>query len=205
MKDVIEKFHSDRGMSLGEALATVLIMSFVTIGIVTGVTAGVRVYRKVTEQSEAQTLLATNVAALSQYLEKGDKITTGNNSITIGYSEVSETKVVIQNGSDSNGQKGIYLQYYKLKDNLSSSDSSIDEPVGTLEPLVSTKSNTSGLYAELSNVDEADDNQTEPDDDTDQVTNFTITIKDRSDASRNVSENVQVRNTVQYPTESDAE
>ena len=192
MKAMLQKINTRKGMSIGEALAAVLIMSFVTIGIATGVTAGARVYHRITERSEAQTLLATNIAALSEYLEKGHDITTTVNTISIGYSEVSETKVLIQNKAEGN-DSGIYVQYYDE-----------DGKEAGMEPLISTKSNTSGLYAQISAVTEeksnseagqtADKEQLE----SDLVTKYTISIYNKNGKVTNESENVSVRNTIQY-------
>lgn len=193
MKAMFQKLHTEQGMSLGEALATTLIMSFVMIGIATGVTAGVRVYHQITERAEAQTLLATNIAALSEYLEKGHDITTTADTISIGYSEVSGTKVLIQNKAEGK-DSGIYVQYYD-------SDGEAD---GSMEPLISTKSNTSGLYALISGIEEegaASGNIQSADNDaleSDLVTTYTITVYNKNGTKTNESENVSVRNTVQY-------
>lgn len=192
MKAMLQKLHTEQGMSIGEALATVLIMSFVTIGIATGVTSGVRVYHEVTVRAEEQTLLATNVAALSQYLENGHNIDASeSNKITVGYSEVSGTKVIIQNRERGTEEKGIYVQYYDEN----------GAEAGAMQPLISTKSNTSGLYAQISAVRDDTKAEDKGQSEINRVTEFTVTIFNKNDKETKESETVKIRNTIQYPND----
>lgn len=219
MRMLRNKFQSHKGMSLAETLAAVLIMSLVTLGIAAGATAGTRVYHQITQKAEAQTLLATNVSALNEYLERGDDITpvsgneiqtnassdadptTGSSEevvipkagFSIGYSEVTHTKVTITN----NDKKGLYLQYYDMEDNTS----------GDPRPLISEKANTQGLYAVLSDIsvtdpDKENRGQTANASATDsqQTSTYRITIY-RNGHPTNVSEKIKIRSVVQEPSE----
>lgn len=72
-KNVIKnKIRQKAGFSLTEMLATVLIMSLVTLAIAGGITTAVRVYRQITLKADAQTLLATSIAALNTDLASAD-------------------------------------------------------------------------------------------------------------------------------------
>lgn len=178
------KCRSEKGMTLSETLVAVLIMSLVTMAIAAGVTAGSRVYNRMRIKAEAQTLLSTNVDALTGYLEKEFVIknTTPSDSIDIKFSEVSDTTVHIYNNTD-NDHKGIYIDYLDSSNPSEKADDNVDA-----QPLISDASNTSGLHAELSDVT------------TDgKVTTFTITVKDQSGKTAEDAKNVKVMNLVHYP------
>lgn len=177
----MKKAGSEKGMTLSETLAAVLIMSLVTLAIAAGVTAGSRVYSGVQMKAEGQTILSTNVAALSDYLENGYGISPGENgTISIQFSETSDSKIRIYN----NGEHGIYVQYQDNDGN----DLNGTEP----QPLISEKDNTSGLYAELSDVKQNNDKT---------VTSYTITVVDKNGKKYNGPETVSVRSLIHYPTE----
>ncbi len=77
MRELRRKLRSRRGVTLTELLATVLILSLVTAGAVTGVSASLRVYRRSVRLSDAQTLSSTLSIALMDELRyaknpKGD-------------------------------------------------------------------------------------------------------------------------------------
>lgn len=171
MKTIKDTLKNQIGMSLAETLAAVLIMSFVTLGIAAGISAGTRVYKKISGKAEAQTLLATNIAALSEYFETSDQSISFNETdgITIGYSEVVKGSVTIYN----NGSKGIYLLY----DN------------GSISPLISEKANTSGYYAAIDSFSTENG-----------ITNMQVTIYQDGTAV-NESETVSIRNTTKVPAE----
>lgn len=183
------KLRSEEGMTLSETLAAVLIMSLVTLAIAAGVTAGSRVYNEMRVKAEAQTLLSTNVAALSDYLEKEFVIpdTTSSDTIDIKFSEVSDTTVHIYNNTD-NDHKGIYIDYLNSSSPSEEADTDVDP-----QPLISDQSNTSGLYAVLSDV------KTETTGDGKTVTTFTITVRDQSGKTAEDAKNVKVMNLIHYP------
>lgn len=182
----MKKIRSQKGMTLSETLIAVLLMSLVTLAITAGVTAGMRVYNRIKVKSEAQTLLSTNVAALSEYFENQYVISKPESSDTadiLSFSEESNTVLRIYN----NGKQGIYVAYLDgntvNQDDAEKADENVDD-----QPLISDKSNTSGLYAKLSDVS------------TDgKITTFTVTILDRNDKEAEKAENVKVRTMVQYP------
>ena len=62
------KLRSRRGMTLSEVLVALLILSLVTVGVATGVSASLRVYRQATESSDAQMLASTLSTALMDEL-----------------------------------------------------------------------------------------------------------------------------------------
>lgn len=182
----MKKIRSQKGMTLSETLIAVLLMSLVTLAITAGVTAGMRVYNRIKVKSEAQTLLSTNVAALSEYFENQYVISKPESSETAAirsFSEESNTVLRIYN----NGKQGIYVAYLDgntvNQDDAEKADENVDN-----QPLISDKSNTSGLYAKLSDVS------------TDgKITTFTVTVLDRNDKEAEKAENVKVRTMVQYP------
>lgn len=182
----MKKIRSKKGMTLSETLIAVLLMSLVTLAITAGVTAGMRVYNRIKVKSEAQTLLSTNVAALSEYFENQYVISNADSSDTAdirSFSEESNTVLHIYN----NGNKGIYVAYLDGNTTNQDDDKKADENVEE-QPLISDKSNTSGLYAKLSDVS------------TDgKITTFTVKVYDRNDKVAEKAENVKVRTMVQYP------
>ena len=62
------KLRSRRGLTLSEVLVALLILSLVTVGVATGVSASLRVYRQATESSDAQMLASTLSTALMDEL-----------------------------------------------------------------------------------------------------------------------------------------
>lgn len=93
-----------RGASLAEMLVTVLIMSLVMLAITGGIAAAVRSYRTISLESDARTLLATSVTALSEKIEKtraaegSDEAAitvSGDGAIDLAYYEGSGTSVQI--------------------------------------------------------------------------------------------------------------
>lgn len=188
----MKNIRSKKGMTLSETLIAVLLMSLVTLAITAGVTAGMRVYNRIKVKSEAQTLLSTNVSALSEYFENQYVISKPESSDRAdirSFSEESNTVLRIYN----NGKKGIYVAYLDgntlldtNQNELKKADDSVDD-----QPLISDKSNTSGLYAKLSDVS------------TDgKITTFTVTVLDRNNKKAEIAENVKVRTMVQYPADS---
>ena len=182
----MKKIRSQKGMTLSETLMAVMLMSLVTLAITAGVTAGMRVYNRIKVKSEAQTLLSTNVAALSEYFEKQCVISKPESPETAdirSFSEESNTVLHIYN----NGNKGIYVAYLdgntENPDDAEKADNSVDD-----QPLISDKSNTSGLYAKLSDVSTDD-----------KITTFTVTVLDRNNKVAEKAKNVKVRTMVQYP------
>lgn len=183
----MKKIRSQKGMTLSETLIAVLLMSLVTLAITAGVTAGMRVYNRIRVKSEAQTLLSTNVAALSEYFGNQYVISNTESSDTADtFSEESNTVLHIYN----NGKQGIYVAYLDgntvNQADVKKAEKDVDD-----QPLISDKSNTSGLYAKLSNV--SNDGK---------ITTFTVTVLDRNDKKAEIAENVKVRTMVQYPADS---
>lgn len=81
-----------KGFSLAETLVTVLILSFVMAGIVSGSSAALKVYRQARRKADAQTLLSTAILALSENLYYSKNVAydsdfkvTGFDSETTGY------------------------------------------------------------------------------------------------------------------------
>lgn len=68
MRAVREKLRSRRGLTLTELLVAMLILSLVTVGVATGISASLRVYRQATETSDAQMLTSTLSTALMDEL-----------------------------------------------------------------------------------------------------------------------------------------
>lgn len=185
----MKKIRSKKGMTLSETLIAVLLMSLVTLAITAGVTAGMRVYNRIKVKSEAQTLLSTNVAALSEYFENQYVISKPESSETAdirSFSEESNTVLHIYN----NGKQGIYVAYLDgntvNQDDDKKAETDVDD-----QPLISDKSNTSGLYAKLSDV--SSDGK---------IITFTVTVLDRNDKVAEQAKDVKVRTMVQYPADS---
>lgn len=185
----MKKIRSQKGMTLSEILIAVLLMSLVTLAITAGVTAGMRVYNRIRVKSEAQTLLSTNVAALSEYFGNQYVIPNTESSDTAdirSFSEESNTVLHIYN----KGKQGIYVAYLDGNTVNPDGDKKADKDVDD-QPLISDKSNTSGLYAKLSNV--SNDGK---------ITTFTVTVLDRNDKEAEIAKNIKVRTMVQYPADS---
>lgn len=177
MKYVHYKLKFQDGMSLTETLMAVLIMSLVTLAIAAGVTAGSRVYRRITLRAEEQTLLATTVDAVSDYFEKADGEIKwiDSDTVDISYSEVTKSHIQIFN----NNKDGIYIRYM---------DKNEEGNIPESTPLVSKKSNTSNLYAKIS------PSTTSKSD----VTAFKITIfHDNDETVENME--IKVKNTTRTP------
>lgn len=210
------KVKSEEGASLGEMLVTVLIMSLVTLAIASGVTAGIRVYHRITQRAEAETLLATNVAAVSEYLEKGSGISVTDNStqnndnmsnsggtvVDIETSEVSQAHTELWN----NGTKGIYIHTY---DDTGDNENN-NATVSSETPLISEGVNTSGLYARLKDNSGNDaeqsqnvnggGNQTNESGEKSRLSSVTIEVCKSSNAQVVEKAELNVCNTIHYPT-----
>ena len=79
---LLHKLNNQRGFSLTEMLATVLIMGFVGIIITTGAATVQRVYRKVVAHANAQTALTTTITLMKDQLAFADPESIGNGSET---------------------------------------------------------------------------------------------------------------------------
>ena len=92
-----KKLSSKRGMTLTEMLASLLIMSMVTLVIAGGVMAVKRVYEKTVDQADAQMVLATTVELITDELANAaqeETKTTGS-----GTSQTSEPVFLSGKGS----------------------------------------------------------------------------------------------------------
>ena len=93
---LLHKLNNQRGFSLTEMLATVLIMGFVGIIITTGAATVQRVYRKVVAHANAQTALTTTITLMKDQLAFADPESIEDGSGTGAFSGVSQT-IVFQN------------------------------------------------------------------------------------------------------------
>lgn len=94
------KLCSRRGMTLTEVLVALLILALATIGVTAGVSASLRVYRQVTEASDAQMLVSTLSAALMDELRYARNVN-GTDSPTFTSDTFGENAAV---KVDENGQ-----------------------------------------------------------------------------------------------------
>lgn len=140
---VRSKLNNEHGFSLTELLATIAIMSLVTLAIAAGSVTAVRVYKQVSIKANAQTLLATSITAMSDEFEHAvvddaESEKTEKKAITIdedkkGCSFLSEKRGV-EIKISNNSTDGIYVY-----------------ATASL-PLVTKKTNTYDLYTEVSDI-----------------------------------------------------
>lgn len=101
-----KKLHEKKGASLSEVLVTVLIMSIAMAAITVGITAAVRVYHQVRTKAEAQVLMSTTIAALSQDLQSATEAPNGE--LGSFYSAYRGSYISFVNGTDKD--RGIWIR-----------------------------------------------------------------------------------------------
>lgn len=95
-----------KGFSLAETLVTLLILSFVMGGIVSGSSAALKVYRQARRKADAQTLLSTAILALSENLYYSKNVSYDSSFQVTGFdSETTGYRQTYANG----GTDGIYI------------------------------------------------------------------------------------------------
>lgn len=93
MRAVRKKLRARRGMTLTEVLVSLLILSLVTVGVVAGVSASLRIYRQAVEASDAQMLASTLSTALMDELRYARDIQTNGSFTSDTFGEGSSVEV----------------------------------------------------------------------------------------------------------------
>lgn len=140
---VSSKLNNDHGFSLTELLATIAIMSLVTLAIAAGSVTAVRVYKQVSIKANAQTLLATSITAMSDEFEHA--------VVDDAESEKTEKKAITIDGD----KKGCSFLSEKRGVEIKISNNSTDGIYVNAQaslPLVTKKTNTYDLYTEVSDI-----------------------------------------------------
>lgn len=137
MEKLKKRTMNTRGFTLAETLITVAIISLVCTGLV-GISGVVRnIYRKVTLEADAETLMATTVTALKEDMSSANNVVTNGNVLKF-YSTARGCQMYYAKEPDTdNGIKVV----------LVAGDGS-----ETTLPLVTKKTMPHGLYTQISNI-----------------------------------------------------
>ena len=124
-----KKLNRKNGFSLTEVLTTMIIMSFVGIMVTSGILSSARVYKQITESSNAQLMLSNTITALQDEIiyAKPGSITVNEDNDTISFEHVTNENVNNENVSkyietikffnpednSSGDKKGICISYGK--------------------------------------------------------------------------------------------
>lgn len=112
-KYIMNKIISSEGFSLTETISTLVVMSLVGIMITTGITTSARVYKQITEHTNAQLMLTNTITALHDELiyampDDPKPIITGNKQIRFKH---VQNNIETIRFNDTEGNKGIYIGY----------------------------------------------------------------------------------------------
>lgn len=180
-------------MSLGEVLVSVLILLLVTMAVVSGVQAALRVYQRVRLQSESETMLSTAINTISSdlYRAKGPKQVSIPDDSQAGSSSGSSKSVYIFQSENRN--YGDYYMYFRNK-----TDTEIERVVceedGTLQktyPVLAAKTQSLKLHAKL--VDQEGSTKSGYVSYADGVYTFTVAILDQKESHIYASQTVTIR------------
>ena len=137
---IMSKLNNDHGFSLTELLATIAIMSLVTLAIAAGSVTAVRVYKQVSIKANAQTLLATSITAMSDEFEHA--------VVDDAESEKTEKRAI----KIDDDKKGCFFLSEKRGTEITISNKNTDGIYVESTPLVTKKTNTFDLYTEVSDI-----------------------------------------------------
>ncbi len=157
----MKKLANTRGMSLAETLVTVLIFSVVLLAVTAGSAASYRVYKKVREQADAQTLLSTAILAVSEDLYNASDVVTEASTAVIpsdgGFSPVkyfynaslgyNETFTNEGTGKTQSGKTGENSGKTVITKNYYSGSPEDSEDADSADPAVAAKTQSLDLYA----------------------------------------------------------
>ena len=105
-----KKIYSKNGFSLTEVLTTIIIMSLFGIMVTTGIVTSARVYKEITEYSNAQLMLSNTITALHDELIYALPETLDiDGDDVISFEHVKTGIETIK--FDTDGDKGIYISY----------------------------------------------------------------------------------------------
>lgn len=110
---------NNKGFSLSEMLVTTLIICFVSVMLVTGISTSKNVYAKTVNAANKDTMLSTTLQQLRSVLQdaRNVKITTsegassGDGQVQIAFVDGIDRNVIIVSGKDTNYIKLIYPGY----------------------------------------------------------------------------------------------
>lgn len=117
----MQKLKSRKGVSLGEVLVSVLILSLATMAVVAGVQAALRVYNRVRLQTDAETMMSTAINTISADLYQAENQT----DITVTTSSTGSDGAVSQNTQTVNAfqsENRSYGDYYMYFENTTASN-----------------------------------------------------------------------------------
>lgn len=181
-------------MSLGEVLVSVLILLLVTMAVVSGVQAALRVYQRVRLQSESETMLSTAINTISSdlYRAKGPKQVSIPDDSQAGSSSGSSKSVYIFQSENRN--YGDYYMYFRNTTSDLGIERVVCEEDGTLQktyPVLAAKTQSLKLHAKL--VDKEGSTNSGYVSYADGVYTFTVAILDQKESHIYASQTVTIR------------
>lgn len=197
------KLKSRKGVSLGEVLVSVLILSLATMAVVAGVQAALRVYNRVRLQTDAETMMSTAINTISADLYQAKNPTeitiTSTSTGTDGTTQQkSESRQAFQSENRS------YGSYYMYFDNAASSDGKTsgiqrvvcDENGDTIKsyPVLADQTQTLKLHAKL--VDKEKSTTSGSVSYENGVYTFTVAILNENESHVYASQTVKVRSMI---------
>ncbi len=144
MKKMLKKLKSTAGFSLSELMMTVLLMSIVLSAVGAGVNVIRNCYENITIRSEAQVLMSTTIYTIKSDLREASALSTVSQGTVYTWDGVTGSNIKDLKFMCYSKDRG-YQMYY---DNSASAGIMVN---GTL-PLVTSKTNSSGLRAELKDI-----------------------------------------------------
>jgi Tfp pilus assembly protein FimT len=199
----MQKLKSRKGVSLGEVLVSVLILSLATMAVVAGVQAALRVYNRVRLQTDAETMMSTAINTISAdlYQAKNPTDITVDSSSSGSNGSGSQNTQVIQAFQSENRSYGDYYMYFE---NITASNGKVsgiqrvvcDENGDTENsyPVLANKTQTLKLHAKL--VDKEKSTTSGSVSYENGVYTFTVAILNENESHVYASQTVRVRSMI---------